>query len=188
MKIVCPACDATYEVPEAVVTSRRVVRCARCGAEWHPGGEPAAEPAVASPGPAPEPVPPPPPPSEPAPPEAAPAAQGEPAIHADTPAGIPLAAEAVPAEAGGAVPHRPAASGQAAPPPVSAAAIDANVARLATRVPAIQREPRAPVAAWIVSGILLAGFVLAMLMFRQPIMKSWPPSTRLYAALGLYRP
>jgi len=34
MRIVCPSCAATYEVPTSRLSSRRMVRCARCGGEW----------------------------------------------------------------------------------------------------------------------------------------------------------
>ncbi len=37
MRIVCPNCRATYEVPETLVgTATRQVRCARCQTEWRP--------------------------------------------------------------------------------------------------------------------------------------------------------
>jgi predicted Zn finger-like uncharacterized protein len=51
MKIVCPSCEAAYEVPEVVMTSRRKMRCARCGTEWVPAdaGKVAAAEAVAEP-------------------------------------------------------------------------------------------------------------------------------------------
>jgi predicted Zn finger-like uncharacterized protein len=54
MKIVCPACDAAYDVPPSVVSSQRKMRCARCAQDWVPR-EAAAE-GVASPAPAPEPA------------------------------------------------------------------------------------------------------------------------------------
>lgn len=45
MRIVCPSCSATYEVPDSLVTAGRVVRCARCGADWTPlAAVPAMEP------------------------------------------------------------------------------------------------------------------------------------------------
>jgi len=55
MRIVCPACAATYDVPDSLVPAGRVVRCARCHADW------AAIPAGAAPespraAPAPEPA------------------------------------------------------------------------------------------------------------------------------------
>lgn len=37
MRIVCPSCDAAYEVPESLLgDDAQVVRCARCGGEWTP--------------------------------------------------------------------------------------------------------------------------------------------------------
>ena len=46
MRIVCPACSTTYEIPPAQLGSAaRLVRCARCQAEWTV--EPAAEHEVA---------------------------------------------------------------------------------------------------------------------------------------------
>lgn len=76
MRIVCPSCQATYEVPEKLLgDAPRKVRCARCGDAWVPTpapSPPAAPPqpsaAVASPPPPdppepePEPELPPPPP------------------------------------------------------------------------------------------------------------------------------
>jgi predicted Zn finger-like uncharacterized protein len=41
MRIACPSCAAEYEVPESRLTWRKLVRCARCRAEWipaHTGG------------------------------------------------------------------------------------------------------------------------------------------------------
>jgi predicted Zn finger-like uncharacterized protein len=60
MRIVCPSCDAEYEVPASRLTSRRMVRCARCGGEWmaaqetpepppDPDPESSAEPVVQAP-------------------------------------------------------------------------------------------------------------------------------------------
>jgi predicted Zn finger-like uncharacterized protein len=49
MRLVCPACSATYDVPDSLVTIGRLVRCARCGGQWTPvEGTPIqeAEPAV----------------------------------------------------------------------------------------------------------------------------------------------
>jgi predicted Zn finger-like uncharacterized protein len=38
MRIECPSCFAAYIVPDSLVTAGRVVRCARCGADWTPMG------------------------------------------------------------------------------------------------------------------------------------------------------
>lgn len=36
MRIACPACNATYSVPDDQLSEGRVVRCARCGTDWAP--------------------------------------------------------------------------------------------------------------------------------------------------------
>lgn len=60
MRIVCPNCAATYDVPPALVGSaQRQVRCVRCAAEWRPPEFSAVAEAVPPPapmlaGPAPE--------------------------------------------------------------------------------------------------------------------------------------
>lgn len=38
MRIDCPHCAAAYEVPDSVLTARRLVRCASCGQDWAPAG------------------------------------------------------------------------------------------------------------------------------------------------------
>ena len=54
MRIACPTCDATYEVPDALIGAGRRLRCVRCAHEWLAGPEsPAAAP---PPGPAAAPV------------------------------------------------------------------------------------------------------------------------------------
>jgi predicted Zn finger-like uncharacterized protein len=51
MRIVCPSCTATYEVPERLTASGKRLRCARCAHEWLP-------PEMAAPRPPPPPPPP----------------------------------------------------------------------------------------------------------------------------------
>jgi predicted Zn finger-like uncharacterized protein len=41
MRIRCPSCSATYEVPDALLDTPRTVRCARCAHDWI--AEPVAE-------------------------------------------------------------------------------------------------------------------------------------------------
>jgi hypothetical protein len=36
--------------------------------------------------------------------------------------------------------------------------------------------------------VIVVGFASVGIAMRAPVMKAWPPSTRLYAALGLYKP
>ena len=169
MKIVCPSCAATYEVPESAVASKRAVRCARCGADWIPGVDrphPTPAPAVTATPPAPEPE------AEPAPEmEAATAPTVDETADTDLAAGV-------------ATPAPPAAPVGATPWHAVAAAIAAEAAAN----PAQPAKPRPPVAAWFVSVALLAILAASSVAFRVPIMKAWPASTRLYAALGLYSP
>jgi predicted Zn finger-like uncharacterized protein len=41
VRIVCPACSATYDVPSALLQpAGRKVKCARCGKSWSPGATP----------------------------------------------------------------------------------------------------------------------------------------------------
>jgi predicted Zn finger-like uncharacterized protein len=40
MRIACPSCAATYEVPDSRLKPGQMVRCARCGGEWVPKAEP----------------------------------------------------------------------------------------------------------------------------------------------------
>lgn len=52
MRLICPNCDAQYEVPDNVIPSEgRDVQCSDCGNTWfqEPGGAPASEPAFERP-------------------------------------------------------------------------------------------------------------------------------------------
>jgi predicted Zn finger-like uncharacterized protein len=165
MKIVCPSCAATYEVPESVVASKRAVRCARCGGDWVPGGAeepqsaPSVEATVAPPGAV-----------EPIAPESPVAEEvSEPELIAEPPP-VTLAT-----------------------PPATLAAdqwqsVAAAIAAEAAAQPPTPATPKTPIAAWFVSVALLAILTASSVAFRAPIMKAWPASTRLYAVLGLYRP
>jgi predicted Zn finger-like uncharacterized protein len=44
MRVQCPDCTIAYDVPEHLLAGRKVLRCARCGAEWVPGAAQASEP------------------------------------------------------------------------------------------------------------------------------------------------
>lgn len=141
MKIVCPTCEATYEVPESVLASKRTVKCARCGnnwvpgADWQPAGEdaaPAAAPADASPES---------PPNDPAPhagtpPAPEPAASGEAGprmAEPDLHAGL--------GEPGGeAVPHAPEPPGLSPSPVAPEFDLETPDMQVATALP--DPEPR----------------------------------------------
>jgi predicted Zn finger-like uncharacterized protein len=51
--------------------------------------------------------------------------------------------------------------------------------------PARPPRDRPLLAAWLVSVVLLIGIAVAAYFARDQIMQAWPPSQRLYAALGL---
>lgn len=34
MRTACPGCQATYEVPDALIGAGRMLRCAKCGQDW----------------------------------------------------------------------------------------------------------------------------------------------------------
>jgi predicted Zn finger-like uncharacterized protein len=190
MKIVCPSCEATYQVPEAVVAARRAMRCTRCGNNWVPAdGDAVAD----SQSPA--------PPPGPAPASAATAAPAP--ADAPEPADLPFAVLVSSDEPD--LPDTPAPTAPERPKPVPLE--PATPLKLQPELPRpkpvaplraeqLGRDgkplspappaPRAPMAAWLASILLLLCLGTAALVFRTPVMKAWPPSTRLYAALGLY--
>lgn len=51
MRIQCPTCDTTYDLPEERVVAGRAVRCARCGTDWTPIPRPLPAPEVDMPEP-----------------------------------------------------------------------------------------------------------------------------------------
>jgi predicted Zn finger-like uncharacterized protein len=55
MRIVCPSCEAAYELPPTLLKPGQAVRCARCQREWLPPGD---EPSPVPPAPTAIPVPP----------------------------------------------------------------------------------------------------------------------------------
>lgn len=150
MRIVCPSCDAAYEVPDAMLSGApRKVRCARCGAEWAPAAITEAPLAFEEPE-EPEPPPPPAPPIEP--PVVEPPARQEPRLH-------PLRAR-----------H------EIAPPPMEPLAHEeSRPARGGARA----------VVAWVLSVLVLVGLGAAAVQWRTQVMAAWPPSQRVYVALGL---
>ncbi len=133
MQITCPACAATYEVPDALLVPGRRARCARCGHEWEPS--------------------------------------------ADAPPTLPeIAPESAPApDSFLRIPEAPL------------------VATPERRIAAPQKPPRRRpgVAIWLgwaasLAIVVYAGYAAAH--HRGAVMRSWPPSTRLYSALGLTAP
>jgi predicted Zn finger-like uncharacterized protein len=140
MRIVCPACSATYDVPDSLLTAGRVVRCARCSGQWAPIAPVPAEPE----------------------PEAA-EVEAEPEAEAES-AETALAAEV------------PMVLAQ--PPAISA--MD-----LLAMQPVQPGSPLRLRLAWAASLLLLVVLGWSAYAWRAQIVHAWPPSARIYLALGL---
>ncbi len=184
MRITCPDCGATYEVPPTLLAGRRPVRCARCSGEWLPAPEPGSELPAAG---------------------AAPDAADRGA--ADTGAVNVEAADLEEADAGTAATTLPSASGlrvvpepgEAAqegplPPPDAAPPLPRPAWRTAGTAPRRDAAPAAAagtgtgaaaVAGWLATAVVLGLLLWGGYAGRDAVMRSWPPSARAYAALGL---
>jgi predicted Zn finger-like uncharacterized protein len=121
MRIACPSCAATYEVPASRLRPGKLVRCARCANDWLPVQQ--AEPAV------------------------------PPSTSADP------ATAVVPATA--------------APLPAMTA-----MDRLAA-APASPPARVGLIGAWVLTLIVLAAAVVAIVGWRQVVVRAWPPSARI---------
>ena len=159
MRIVCPSCQAAYEVPDKLLSGpAKRVRCARCGEKWVPQAEAPAADAPAAPPPAvePEPAPEPPPPPPVAPPAAVEAPVGRPL---GAPSGAPVATRV-------------------------AARVEERLAP--EPVPATGRGGLIVAGlAWLASLALLGAGGWAMVAWRAEVMAAWGASRRLYQWLGL---
>ncbi len=171
MRITCPACNASYEVPDAMIVAGRAVRCARCLREWEPF--------------APEPT------REPATPEAP---LSEARVPQAPAASEPAASEPAPFEVDGFVlppPERPRFTDEdfertpaPRPPDDAHAWRDVLLAHDEARPPAAPQRNTGWIG-WLASLVLLAALAAAAIAWRGPVQRAWPPSTRVYAALGL---
>jgi len=208
MKIVCPTCEANYEVPESVLAAKRQVRCARCGNDWIPGAnwqpegasaevEVAPAPSVAPATPA---QPPPPPAPPPAPPPVTTSIEPPPAVAPAPPAAAAPAPEPPPLEQVHetvAAIDEPAVAPPAEPvgeelPPAAARLRQSAATAFGDPIETVSAPQPAskgtPVGAWILSILVLIAFAGAAVVFKLPIMKAWPPSERVYDAVGLNPP
>jgi len=208
MRVSCPNCQTEYDVPDAALAGRqRKLRCAHCATQFMAGPLAAPDDFVAAPPVAAPPAPPPqfsPPPVQPAPVQAAPI-QAPPAF--DPPPRIRdewprPAAEPAPeivrtlAEAPSEKPY--------VPPQLPAAEIDPQEARqiadresfaalLASSRQASAQEPdeiiptrgRRLFGPWRASIVVLLLIIGLIFIERGLIMQVWPPSIRLFEALGL---
>jgi len=138
MRIICPACETAYDVPDQVVSPGRALRCARCRSEWV-AVEPEAE------------IPP------------------FPRFRSEENTATPGYPDGPPERDPVGTPPLP---GHVNVEPLPAMA-EAGGARAAV------------IAGWLLSLVLLVTSAAAAVAWRQPIEKSWPPSVRAYALLGL---
>ncbi len=139
MRIVCPSCSATFEVPKTRLAQGQAVRCARCGTDWTPLAEPG------------------------------------PALPVQT--AEPLE-QSLPARGMGPVTLP-------TPPTASAVRPLSLLAPILERLNlAVAGEP-VLIASWAVSIAVVIGLGWAAVTWRSSVMHAWPPSERLYTALGL---
>jgi len=213
MRIVCPSCDATYDVPAELMAGRPVVRCVQCERQWKIG-ETAAQSAPKSI------------PDEIAtalsriPPEVVGASRTKAPAQAARPAGddLMLAEPREPDGAAGETGEPPAVDAEPARPSLKSGLADADYDRAAIAEPVLPyttpRAPMPPTAAaaaaeliraqtgggpwisrqtadliaatgWALTVGLLVGLGWLAVQHRLPIMEAWPPSMRLYMLLGL---
>ena len=166
MRIVCPHCAASYDVPDTLLVGRTAVRCARCAGEWPLDASPVAPPV--------------------APPAAPPAAppSDQPVLTRLEAAAPPLVVRQPPPRLapGSVIMEAPVVERRTMPS--GALAIDRLMA-------APKPRPRASMAlrlAWLGSLVLVILLIGAAYAWRAEVMAAWPPSVRLYAALGLAEP
>jgi len=149
MRIACPSCDTTYQVPDSRLTPGKMVRCARCDNKWLPVRE--AEDAVAAP-------------------ESA-VAKPDAQAMAAPPDVAPEASSASAASD---------AASATAPPGPTVTAMDRLTA---SAVPA--HRPRGGlIGAWAATFVVLAGAVAATVVWRDAVVRAWPPSGRILATTG----
>ena len=151
MRIVCPSCQAAYEVPDAILAAGpKLVRCARCGTEWTP------------------------------PPLAAPIATEQVVTEPAAPAAAEPQAGLPPPRA-----EPRLSSFRQRPPPVAdvppAGGADHGLPPEPARPPPLY----AAILGWVLSVALLAGLGWAAVTWRASVMAAWPPSERVYMAVGL---
>ena len=187
MRIICPACTASYDVPDAMLGGGRSVRCLRCLREWQPASS--ATPVIAD--------------LPPAMPTAADLPVEErPAWHdASQPPAVAFAAPEsadffeAPDEArprfGAPEAEVPAALSIPRPSGASQSLADGRAWRGASLAPeehgiGLKARRGDGWIGWVGSLVLLAVLVWAAIAYRDEVQRQWPPSARLYTALGLH--
>lgn len=163
MRITCPNCSATYEVPAAVLgATPRAVRCARCETEWTPAEY------ADMPAPSPE----------------------SPTMRALTASAQSNTVPSGPAPSGpsssgpGASEHATAPLTVPAPVlPIPGDAAPRIEGEVKYRSPRRGGFPVEVAAALALSLALLASGAAAALVWRDALMQAWPPSARVFAFL-----
>jgi predicted Zn finger-like uncharacterized protein len=147
MRIVCPACAATYEVPDRLIGTGRNVRCSRCSEQWVPSS----------------------------------------ALEAEGAERLGQSAAPDPSLGGSPAPPTPSTTTAIAerrllPQP------ETQFARLIEPTHERAQQIRLPLltaAGWLSTAIVLGVLSWAAVSWRNDVMRVWPPSERVYAALGL---
>lgn len=155
MRIVCPSCAAVFDVPKVRLAPGQAVRCARCSTDWTP---------LALPEPA----------------------SDTPAAEPPEPPGI--AVEPPKPEPAGAHAAAPMANQPTSGPSVQRHATQGHLPSIRSvldRLNLTTATEAALIAAWAVSIALVVGMAWAAVAWRGEVMHAWPPSERIYAALGL---
>ncbi len=161
MRITCPACNASYDVPDAMLGVGRSVRCVRCLREWQPQpASPARDAALTE--------------------NVVPPAFEVPAFEDD---GLDLPRQDRPRFTADDLDTTP-------PPAAPLAPIDAHAWRDVLLAQGNAREPAAAGRrdgwiGWLASLVLLAVLAAAAVAWRSAAQRAWPPSARVYGALGL---
>lgn len=164
----CPACTASYDVPDALLGGGRSVRCVRCLREWQPAHPAAAPVATVQ--------------ERAAGPDAAPPAAVGPDVL-DMP-------DAERPRFGASQDEAPAPA--AAPPAGLQDPDDRHAWRDVLLPPHEGRGRGLGVAArdtawvgWLGSLVVLTALVWAAIAYRGEVQRAWPPSIRLYTVLGM---
>jgi predicted Zn finger-like uncharacterized protein len=161
MRIRCPSCSATYEVPDAMLDPPRTVRCAKCSHDWT---------AVAI--------------VEPEVPEESEQAAEPKVAEASEPTPPPASAEAPPRRQGARAARERLLEPETLIGDTPLSAIE-RLALGADMSPVIRRRDRLLTAAWAASFAALTALGVAGYTERNVLMQQWPASKRVYATLGL---
>ena len=179
MLISCPNCTARFKIKSELLGDQgRNVKCAKCDHRWFATPDALIpETIAAQPRPAPSPVQPSPAPASPPPAPPAPPPPAPPPPAAPPPAAPPPAASAP--ESPKPPPPSPTARGMGdSPPPIPT---EEQIAQFQLR-PA--PEKRSMLVGWIVLGVLIVGVVTGGLYFRKTVAVLYPPSNKLFMAIG----